>query len=191
MSDAATAIMDSAERRMRVGGFNGFSFREIAADVGIKSSSVHYHFPTKEALAAAVVRRYAERVSARIDEDRKSEKNPSKLWTKAFRRSSTSAKTMCPCVVLGAASQDLPAEVSTEVKGFFRMCIEKMTTEGLSRQDATELLSKITGALVLTNALGDSGTYDRATGAGSTGATRKTAPAKKDAASASRRKAFG
>src|SRR6185369_12159145 len=114
MSDAATAIMDSAERRMRLGGFSGFSFREIAADVGIKSSSVHYHFPTKEALAAAVVRRYVERVSEEIDGDVETEKDPVKLWTKAFRRSSTSAKTMCPCVVLGAASQDLPSEVSNE-----------------------------------------------------------------------------
>jgi TetR/AcrR family transcriptional repressor of nem operon len=54
MSDVKTAIMDAAERRMQLGGFGGFSFREIAADVGIKSSSVHYHFPTKEDLAAAV-----------------------------------------------------------------------------------------------------------------------------------------
>ena len=53
MSDIKTAIMDAAERRMQLGGFGGFSFREIAADVGIKSSSVHYHFPTKEDLAFA------------------------------------------------------------------------------------------------------------------------------------------
>ncbi len=57
ISDVKTAIMDAAERRMQLGGFGGFSFREIAADVGIKSSSVHYHFPTKEDLAAAVIRR--------------------------------------------------------------------------------------------------------------------------------------
>jgi TetR/AcrR family transcriptional repressor of nem operon len=42
VSDVKTAIMDAAERRMQRGGFGGFSFREIAADVGIKSSSVHY-----------------------------------------------------------------------------------------------------------------------------------------------------
>ncbi len=47
MSSIAESIMDAAELRMRGGGFNGFSFREIADDVGIKSSSVHYHFPTK------------------------------------------------------------------------------------------------------------------------------------------------
>src|SRR5690348_13026901 len=68
MSDVKTAIMDAAERRMQRGGFGGFSFREIAADVGIKSSSVHYHFPTKEGLAAAVIRRWAEETSKAIDE---------------------------------------------------------------------------------------------------------------------------
>ena len=57
MNEILAAIMDAAERRMRIGGFNGFSFREIAADVGVKSASVHYHFPTKENLAAAVTRR--------------------------------------------------------------------------------------------------------------------------------------
>ena len=69
MSDVKTAIMDAAERRMQLGGFGGFSFREIAADVGIKSSSVHYHFPTKEDLAAAVIRRWAEETSKFIDEE--------------------------------------------------------------------------------------------------------------------------
>ncbi|WP_157628311.1 helix-turn-helix domain-containing protein, partial [Ensifer sp. BR816] len=46
--------MDAAEERIRRAGYSGFSFREIAADVGVKSASVHYHFPTKERLAAAV-----------------------------------------------------------------------------------------------------------------------------------------
>ena len=33
--EVSVAIMDAAERRIRLGGFNGFSFREIAADVGM------------------------------------------------------------------------------------------------------------------------------------------------------------
>jgi TetR/AcrR family transcriptional regulator, transcriptional repressor for nem operon len=69
VSDVKTAIMDAAERRMQRGGFGGFSFREIAADVGIKSSSVHYHFPTKEDLSAAVIRRWAEYTSELIDKE--------------------------------------------------------------------------------------------------------------------------
>ena len=77
LSDVKTAIMDAAERRMQLGGFGGFSFREIAADVGIKSSSVHYHFPTKEDLAAAVIRRWAEETSKFIDEELEKDPDPS------------------------------------------------------------------------------------------------------------------
>ena len=60
MNDNRSKIVDIAERMVRSGGYNGFSFREIAAEIGIKSSSVHYHFATKEVLALEVARRYTE-----------------------------------------------------------------------------------------------------------------------------------
>ena len=163
MSDAKTAIMDAAERRMQLGGFGGFSFREIAADVGIKSSSVHYHFPTKEDLAAAVIRRWAEETSKFIDEELEKDPDPVRAWTNAFRGTALSEGRMCPCTVLGAAAQDLPPEVAREVKHFFKMCLDKLVAEGLSPSNAAEVLSTITGALVVANALGDATAYDRAT----------------------------
>jgi TetR/AcrR family transcriptional regulator, transcriptional repressor for nem operon len=163
MSDVKAAIMDAAERRMQQGGFGGFSFREIAADVGIKSSSVHYHFPTKEDLAAAVIRRWAEYTSELIDKELEKDPDPVRVWTKAFRGTAFSEAHMCPCTVLGAASQDLPKQVAKEVKGFFKMCHDKLVAEGLSPSNAADVLSTITGALVLANALGDTAEYDRAT----------------------------
>jgi TetR/AcrR family transcriptional regulator, transcriptional repressor for nem operon len=163
MGDVKAAIMDAAERRIQQGGFGGFSFREIAADVGIKSSSVHYHFPTKEDLAAAVIRRWAEYTSELIDSELQKDPDPVRVWTKAFRGTAFSEAHMCPCTVLGAASRDLPKLVAKEVKGFFRMCQDKLVAEGLSRSKAAEVLSTITGALVVANALGDTTEYDRAT----------------------------
>lgn len=163
MTDIKTALMDAAERRMQLGGFNGFSFRELAADVGIKSSSVHYHFPTKEILAAAVIRRWAEETSRVVDEELRNDPDPVRVWTKAFRGTAISDGRICPCTVLGAASRDLPPEVAREVRGFFRMCLEKLTAEGLSTSAANEFLSTIIGALVVANALGDTDAYDRAT----------------------------
>ena len=163
MSDVKAAIMDAAERRMQRGGFGGFSFREIAADVGIKSSSVHYHFPTKEDLAAAVIRRWAEYTSELIDKELDKDPDPIRVWTKAFRGTAFSEAHMCPCTVLGAASQDLPEKVAKEVKGFFKMCQDKLVAQGLSASKAAEVLSTITGALVLATALGDTAEYDRAT----------------------------
>jgi TetR/AcrR family transcriptional regulator, transcriptional repressor for nem operon len=164
VSDVKTAIIDAAERRMQAGGFSGFSFREIAVDVGIKSSSVHYHFPTKEDLAAAVIRRWAEYTSELIDKELEKDADPVRVWTKAFRGTAFSEAHMCPCAVLAAAAQDLPEQVAKEVKGFFKMCQDKLVAEGLSPGNAAEVLSTITGALVVANALGDTAAYDRATG---------------------------
>ena len=163
VSEVKAAIMDAAERRIQQGGFGGFSFREIAADVGIKSSSVHYHFPTKDDLAAAVIRRWAEYTSELIDKELEKDPDPIRVWTKAFRGTAFSEARMCPCTVLGAGSQDLPEQVAKEVKGFFKMCQEKLVAEGLSPSQAAEVLSTITGALVVANALGDTAEYDRAT----------------------------
>src|SRR5260370_42077550 len=95
MIEVGHEIMDGAERRMRIGGFNGFSFREIAADVGVKSSSVHYHFPTKGKLAAAVVHRYTDEVAELIDRELAKDPDPIKEWTRAFRGTLHSHKRMC------------------------------------------------------------------------------------------------
>jgi TetR/AcrR family transcriptional repressor of nem operon len=133
----------------------GFSFKEIAADVGIKSSSVHYHFPAKDDLAAAVVRRWAEYTSKHVDGELEKGPDPVRVWTNAFRGTALSEGHICPCTVLGAASQDLPAQVASEVKGFFKMCLDKLIAEGLSASDAAKFLSTITGALLIANALGD------------------------------------
>jgi TetR/AcrR family transcriptional repressor of nem operon len=163
MNENAVAIMDAAERRMRTGGFNGFSFRDIANDVGVKSSSVHYHFPTKEALAAAVVRRYTEDVAKIIARGFETDADPIVVWTRAFRGTIHSKDRICPCAVLGAASQALPREVAQEVEVFFTMCLDSLQSKGLSREKASEFLATITGAMVVSNALDDAAYYDRAT----------------------------
>src|SRR5437868_439642 len=96
VTDMKTAIMNAAERRIQAGGLGGFSFREIAEDVGVKSSSVHYHFPTKEDLAAAVVRRWTDKTSANIDDALEKDPDPVRVWTKAFRGTAFSKAHMCP-----------------------------------------------------------------------------------------------
>ncbi|HJY50709.1 MAG TPA: TetR/AcrR family transcriptional regulator [Stellaceae bacterium] len=45
-------------------GYGGFSFRDLAAEISIKSASVHHHFPTKATMTAAVARRYGDRFLA-------------------------------------------------------------------------------------------------------------------------------
>ncbi len=40
-------IMNAARLTVQDRGYAGLSFRELAKEVGIKSASIHYYFPTK------------------------------------------------------------------------------------------------------------------------------------------------
>ncbi|WP_424094860.1 TetR/AcrR family transcriptional regulator [Moorena producens] len=57
MSDTRTKILDVAERLTQTRGFNGFSYLDLADEIGIKNSSIHYHFKAKADLALALVER--------------------------------------------------------------------------------------------------------------------------------------
>ncbi len=65
--DTREAIMAAARSTVQKDGYNALSFRDLAADVGIKSASVHHHFPTKPDLADALVKRYREDVTALLE----------------------------------------------------------------------------------------------------------------------------
>ena len=59
-------IIDSSEKRVRHAGYSNMCFRDVAKDVGIKSASVHYHFPTKSDLGTALVERYKDHFSQKL-----------------------------------------------------------------------------------------------------------------------------
>src|SRR5690348_8236737 len=59
-ADMREALLAAGRATVQAHGYNALSFRNLADEVGIKSASVHYHFPTKGDLAAALARRYTE-----------------------------------------------------------------------------------------------------------------------------------
>lgn len=56
--DTATKILDLGEMLIQTRGFNGFSYNDIAKELGIKKASIHYHFPSKTDLGRAAIERY-------------------------------------------------------------------------------------------------------------------------------------
>src|SRR5258705_1732689 len=70
------AILDLAESFLQDKGFNGFSYAHIAAELGVKNAAIHYHFPSKEALACAVVERYRDRFQLWINNARIKDLSP-------------------------------------------------------------------------------------------------------------------
>lgn len=48
-------IIQLADQLIREKGYNAFSFYDISRSVGIKTASIHYHFPVKSDLGIAVI----------------------------------------------------------------------------------------------------------------------------------------
>jgi AcrR family transcriptional regulator len=53
--DRRHALVAAAYRRIATDGFEGLRTRDVAADVGVNIATLHYYYPTKEALIRAVI----------------------------------------------------------------------------------------------------------------------------------------
>jgi TetR/AcrR family transcriptional regulator, transcriptional repressor for nem operon len=168
--DVRDAILDSAERRMRHGGFHGCSFREIASDVGIKSSSVHYHFATKASLGAALVSRYEVRILALIGDpdDRRSLSSKLEEMRAAFRSGLARGDGMCLCGVLATESRSLPRVVASASRHYFDACNawlrRAFACAGLADPErrALQATALLQGAMLQAIVLGDAAAFDAA-----------------------------
>lgn len=56
--DTKTQAIKSAKAQLQLKGFNGFSFQDIADDLGIRKASLHYYFSSKEDLGLALISDY-------------------------------------------------------------------------------------------------------------------------------------
>jgi len=54
-ADTRTQIIDRARELMMQHGFNGFSYRDISTQLGVKNAAIHYHFPSKTDLVRALI----------------------------------------------------------------------------------------------------------------------------------------
>jgi TetR/AcrR family transcriptional repressor of nem operon len=120
-TDTATRILDSAERFVQRRGFNGFSYADVAAELGITKASLHYHFAGKAELGQALVERYAARFAAALEAiDAEGGDAPAKLA--AYSRIYADVlreKRMCLCGMLAADYDTLPDPMRDAVVRFF------------------------------------------------------------------------
>jgi TetR/AcrR family transcriptional repressor of nem operon len=172
MKDKEAAILKVTEDMIRDGGYNSFSFRNIADAVGIKSSSVHYHFATKEDLVVAVTKHYTDAFLAALGEPeelRARGQKPIEVYVAAFRCALIADNRLCLCGILGAEMEVLPKRVSKEVKSFFQRNIKWLSRsfevgsdKKLSNEKAIQALALLEGAMITANAMGDIGVFDSA-----------------------------
>ena len=58
--DTKEKILNSAQRLIQQSGANGFSYADVANEVGIRKASLHHHYATKMDLIKALVERYSQ-----------------------------------------------------------------------------------------------------------------------------------
>lgn len=117
MSNKRDEIMAVARAVAQSHGYNGLSFRELAKAVGVKSASIHYHFPTKGDLGAALASRYREEARAILGEPGEPYADITK-FIDSFRSALELNNRMCLCGIMAAEYDDLPDMVKAEVTGF-------------------------------------------------------------------------
>lgn len=67
MTSTKNKILDSAEYLFAIDGFNGTSLREITSHAEVNLAAVNYHFGSKKELIKAVISRYMNELSPRLE----------------------------------------------------------------------------------------------------------------------------
>jgi TetR/AcrR family transcriptional repressor of nem operon len=117
----AVRILDVAERLLQARGYNGFSFGDVAGELGITRAALHYHFASKAELGRALVDRYADRFLAALGMlDAGPATAPDRLrGYVALYREVLRQDRMCLCGMLAAEYRTLPSPLQDRVRAFF------------------------------------------------------------------------
>jgi TetR/AcrR family transcriptional repressor of nem operon len=166
VNKTAQRLMDLAEIHIRDAGYGGFSFRDLAAEAGIKSASVHHHFPTKAVMTAAVARRSADRFFAQVVPRAGETPNDAiAAYRSAFKAELDRDGLMCLFGVLGAETGGLTPEVTHEILSFFQRCIADLSRRiggSGARTRAFQVMAALEGGMVLARVYKDIRAFDDA-----------------------------
>ena len=174
-----TRILDVAERLVQTRGHNGFSYADVASELGITRAALHYHYPGKAELGEALIARYADRFGAALAElDAGSPDAPAalegyaELYTEVLDR-----QRMCLCGMLAAEYMTLPPAMQRGVTAFFehnaewlRSVLERGRREGTlafsgsAADSAAIVLGGLEGAMLITRMHGDVAGFRAAAG---------------------------
>ena len=177
-TDAASRVLDVAEVLVQERGFNGFSYADIAAELGVTKPALHYHFATKSDLGTAVLHRYTERFAGALEG--LGDRTPvDRLEGYAeLYRSAVAGNRMCLCGMLAAEFRTLPEPMRGEVRAFFDLNERWLTDvlvagsdngslsfRGEAIDSAHMIIDCLEGAVLIARPYGDCDRFDRAAAA--------------------------
>jgi TetR/AcrR family transcriptional regulator, transcriptional repressor for nem operon len=169
-ADTSQRILDVAERLVQTRGFNGFSYADIAAALGVTKASLHYHFPAKAELGKRLIERYEKNflaALAAIDRTSSSPREKLKRYAQIYADVLRSNR-MCLCGMLAAEYATLPKPMKQEMKHFFEeneRWLAAVLKQGQRRRElkfsgseievARTLVGSLEGAMMLARSFGE------------------------------------
>ena len=176
-SGTATRILDVAEGLVQTRGFDGFSYADVAGELGVTPASLHYHFRGKAELGEALIRRYRTRFGAALEAiDAEGSSAPGKLdsYVRIYAEVLRQGR-MCLCGMLAAGYDTLPTPMRGEVVQFLddneRWLVRvleqgvgegTLAFEGTAPIVAQSIISALEGALLVARPYGDMDRFERA-----------------------------
>ncbi len=176
LSPTAERILDSARKLVVAGGYNGFSYADIADEVGIRKASIHHHFPSKADLVQRLVTAYRLEAASGLAGLTRAVDDPVRqlrayigYWQACIRDGS---QPFCLCALLAGEEPLLPPAVAEEVRLHFKSLAAWLSTvlarghaEGRFRlagtvdAEALSLQATVHGAMLSARAFGDPATF--------------------------------
>ncbi|MEH2524078.1 MULTISPECIES: TetR/AcrR family transcriptional regulator [unclassified Bradyrhizobium] len=181
LSTTADDILACARSLIVAGGYNGFSYADIADVVGIRKASIHHHFPGKVDLVRTLVARYREEAEAgmanlerRVSDPLEQPRFYAGYWEACIADASA---PFCVCALLASQLPVLPDEVGLEVRAHFRSLsawltsvLERGARHGQlqlmssPRAEAEAFMATVHGAMLSARAYGDPKIFGAVTG---------------------------
>ncbi len=169
--NTAEKIMDVAQYLVQTRGYHAFSYRDISEQIGIKTASIHYYYPTKPDLAKALLRRirgmFEEALEA-IDTGGGDAKTRLRKFTEIFLDTYGDDGRLCPFCMIATTQETIPQDVQEEVRSFWRkgeewvkhVLEEAEELEETVPAESRELISRVMvssleGAMVVAKAFND------------------------------------
>ena len=129
-ADTKTALLNSAEMAARAHGYDGFSYADLAKDVGIRKASIHHHFPSKASLALALMERYRQdfkKTCEEIDDAQTTGGAKIKALIARYEAALEGGRSLCLCVSLSTSRESLRGDVVAQMRLFREMMIGWLT----------------------------------------------------------------
>lgn len=170
MSDTRTKILDLAEGYTQERGFAGFSYLDIAKELGVTTASIHYHYKAKADLALALLKRLSEAHIAIFEHVDQTVDDP-KLRLQALIdhfEGYVRKDRICMCGMMAAEFHSVSEDVHALLNRYFATLqnwVAKQRAETNPTdpaQDALLFVSALEGALLLARLAGDPTVVSRA-----------------------------